>query len=100
MKDDGMKRRMTEEEVDAQLTTLVGMSDDDIDTDDIPEASEESWAFARRPGLYKPVKRHVTMRLDADVLDWFKHRAGGRGYQTEINRVLRQHVVTGRDSTA
>jgi uncharacterized protein (DUF4415 family) len=87
---------MTEEEVDAQLAALAAMSDDDIDTDDIPEAPKENWAFATRPGLYKPVKRHVTMRLDADVLDWFKDRAGGRGYQTEINRVLRQHVVGGK----
>ncbi len=84
---------MTEEEIDAQLAQLAAMSDGDIDTDDIPEAPKENWAFAERPGLYKPVKRHVTMRLDADVLEWFKGQAGGRGYQTEINRVLRQHVV-------
>ncbi len=84
---------MTEEEIDAQLAQLAAMSDGDIDTDDIPEAPKENWAFAERPSLYKPVKRHVTMRLDADILEWFKGQAGGRGYQTEINRVLRQHVV-------
>jgi uncharacterized protein (DUF4415 family) len=88
-----MKRTMTDEEIDAQLARLAAMSDDDIDTDDIPEAPAENWAFARRPGLYKPVKRHVTIRLDADVVDWFKEHADGRGYQTEINSVLRRHVV-------
>ena len=89
-------KKMRNAEDQALLERLAAMSDDDIDTDDIPELPPENWAFARRPGLYKPIKRHVTMRLDADVLDWFKDRAGGRGYQTEINRVLRQHVVDGR----
>jgi len=37
--------------------------------------------------LYKPLKKSVTLRLDADVLAWFKKQ--GRGYQTRINRALR-----------
>jgi uncharacterized protein (DUF4415 family) len=37
--------------------------------------------------LYRPVKKPVTLRLDADVLMWFKGE--GRGYQTRINRALR-----------
>ncbi len=37
--------------------------------------------------LYRPIKRPVTLRLDADVLAWFKKQ--GRGYQTRINRALR-----------
>jgi uncharacterized protein (DUF4415 family) len=36
---------------------------------------------------YRPIKKPVTLRLDADVLAWFKK--GGRGYQTRINRALR-----------
>ncbi len=39
-------------------------------------------------GLYKPRKKAITLRLDADVLEWFKK--AGRGYQTRINRALRQ----------
>lgn len=43
--------------------------------------------------LYRPVKQQITLRLDADVLAWFRANApGGRGYQTEINRVLREHA--------
>ena len=76
--------------VQALLERLAAMSDDDIDTDDIPEVSAENWALAKRPGLYRPLKRHITMRLDADVIEWFKERAQGRGYQSEINRVLRK----------
>jgi uncharacterized protein (DUF4415 family) len=76
-----------------QLSKVAAMSDDDIDTDDIPEAAAENWSFARRGGLYKPLKKPVTIRLDADVLDWFKrHGVKGR-YQTEINRVLRGYVA-------
>ena len=74
----------------AMLERLATLSDEDIDTADIPEAPAENWAFAKRPGLYRPIKRHVTMRLDADVIEWFKERAAGRGYQSEINRVLRK----------
>ena len=37
--------------------------------------------------LYRPIKKPVTLRLDADVLTWFKRE--GRGYQTRINRALR-----------
>jgi uncharacterized protein (DUF4415 family) len=44
--------------------------------------------------LYKPIKRPVTLRLDADVLAWFKKR--GRGYQTRINRALRRVMIEER----
>lgn len=88
MKEHGMKK--IDPARTAQIERLAAMSDAEIDTADIPEAPEENWALAKRPDLYRPVKRHVTMRLDADVIEWFKDRAGGRGYQTEINRVLRK----------
>ena len=40
-----------------------------------------------------PVKQQTTLRLDADVADWFKERdPGGRGYQTDINRALRENM--------
>lgn len=42
-------------------------------------------------GLYRPRKKPVTLRLDADVLEWFKKQ--GRGYQTRINQVLREWVI-------
>jgi uncharacterized protein (DUF4415 family) len=44
--------------------------------------------------LYKPIKRPVTLRLDADVLAWFKKP--GRGYQTRINRALRRVMMEER----
>ena len=43
---------------------------------------------AELEGLYKPIKKPVTLRLDADVLAWFQRQ--GSGYQTRINRALRK----------
>ncbi len=45
-------------------------------------------------GLYKPIKKPVTLRLDADVLAWFQRQ--GRGYQTRINRALRKVMMEER----
>jgi uncharacterized protein (DUF4415 family) len=47
--------------------------------------------------LYKPIKKPVTLRLDADVLDWLKKR--GRGYQTRINRALRSLMMDEREDS-
>jgi uncharacterized protein (DUF4415 family) len=44
--------------------------------------------------LYRPIKKAVTLRLDADVLAWFKKP--GRGYQTRINRALRAVMMEER----
>lgn len=47
-----------------------------------------------------PGKTRITIRLDNDLLDWFRaqvHRAGGGSYQALINEVLRQHVATAKE---
>ena len=88
-----MNKKILERELQEQLERLEALPDEQIDTADIPEAPADSWLHARRPNLYRPVKKPVTLRLDADVLAWFKDHARGRGYQTEINRVLRRHVA-------
>ena len=88
-----MNKRVLSNEQMSRLTKLAEMPDDQIDLVDIPEAPEENWQYARRGDLYRPVKLPVTIRLDADVLSWFKEHATTVGYQTEINRVLRHHVA-------
>jgi uncharacterized protein (DUF4415 family) len=56
-----------------------------IDYSDIPELDDD---FFRRAIMERDLrKKQLTIRLDSDVLDWFK--AHGRGYQTRINRILR-----------
>ena len=75
----------------AELEALAELSEEQINTDDIPEVLD--WTHARRADLYRPVKQQTTLRLDADVADWFKERdPGGRGYQTGINRALRENM--------
>lgn len=75
----------------ADIEVLAALPDEEIDTSDIPEILD--WSGAKRGALYRPVKQQITLRLDADVLAWFRANApGGRGYQTEINRVLREHA--------
>ena len=75
----------------AELTALEALPDDRINTTDVPELLD--WSDARRGVFYRPVKRQITLRLDADVVAWFKvHAPDGRGYQTDINRALREHV--------
>lgn len=76
-----------------QLARLRAMRDEDIDFSDIPELTDEQLSRGFRPGLHRPIKLPVTIRLDADVVSWFKEHAGDKPYQTEINRVLRQHVA-------
>jgi uncharacterized protein (DUF4415 family) len=66
---------------------LTNMGDKDIDTSDIPELDEE---FFRKADLRVPPKQPVTLRLDADVLIWFKSQ--GQGYQTRINKLLRSYM--------
>lgn len=74
-----------------EFEALANLSDEAIDTSDVPEILD--WSGARRGLLYRPVKQQITLRLDADVVSWFKANVpNGRGYQTEINRVLREHA--------
>ena len=65
------------------------MSDVDIDTSDIPEIVD--WRGAERGRFYRPVKQVVTIRLDADVVAWFKTQ--DRKYQTAVNRALREYML-------
>jgi uncharacterized protein (DUF4415 family) len=76
-------------ELAAELDALAAMPDDSIDLSDMPEVTD--WSGWTRGKFYRPVKKQVTVRLDADVLEWFKAKQGGaRGYQTAINAALRK----------
>lgn len=77
---------------------LRDQRDEDIDFSDIPELTPEAFAraVARRGMRPVPRKEQVTLRLDADVLAWFKSQ--GKGYQTRINDLLRAFVEAHRKS--
>ena len=68
---------------------LKEMSDKDINLDDISELGDE---FFKNAQIQLPNKQAVTMRLDSDVLEWFKEQ--GKGYQTRINQLLRKYMET------
>ena len=60
----------------------------------------KSYDFSKgKPGPIRPLpagKTRITIRLDDEILEWFKaavHAAGGGNYQTRINDALRQHIV-------
>jgi uncharacterized protein (DUF4415 family) len=66
---------------------LRTMKDEDIDTSDIPELTGD---FFRKAVLWPGTKKQITLRLDPDVIDFFKKQ--GKGYQSVINKVLRKYV--------
>jgi len=71
---------------------LDSLKDEEIDLSDIPELTPELFARAvvKRGLTPSPVKEQVTLRIDSDVLAWF--RSQGRGYQTRINALLRAYM--------
>lgn len=79
-------------EIQAELDALAALPEDQIKTDDIPEVKD--WSGAKRGMFYRPIKQQITLRLDADLVDWFKtHHPQDEGYQTSINRALREYVA-------
>lgn len=68
------------------------LRDEDIDLSDNPEVTPEMFAKAivRRGLISAPPKEQVTLRLDIDVLRWF--RSQGKGYQSKINALLRAYM--------
>ncbi|MFN8466408.1 MAG: BrnA antitoxin family protein [Caldilineaceae bacterium] len=66
----------------------ASLPDSEIDYSDIPELDEQFWQNAEL--VLPPTKERITLRLDREVLDYF--RRSGSGYQTRINAVLRAYV--------
>lgn len=74
---------------------VKAMRDADIDLSDIPEVTAEMAAHGvvRVAGKVVPRgKQRLTMYLDAAIVEYFKARAGARGYQTLINMALKQAI--------
>ena len=90
MKNKANSRRLTAEQR-AEIEALTALPEERINAKDIPE--QRDWSGARRGALFRPIKQQITLRLDADVIDWFRrHPERGEGYQTSINRALREYV--------
>lgn len=80
---------------DAEIKSLLAqgtIADDQLDLSDIPEITDWSKSNAVRHGqFYRPVKQQTSVRLDADVLAWLKGQ--GKGYQTRMNKILREAML-------
>ena len=83
----GNPEPLTEKER-AELQALEAMPDTTIDTSDIPSTAD--LADGIRGAFYRPIKKPLSLRLDADIIEWF--RRGGEGYQSRINAALREYV--------
>jgi len=95
-----MKKSSISRKSKTDLKRLDAMKDEDIDFSDLPEATPEMFARGMvRRGL-KPVirKKQLTVRMDSDVIEWFKNQ--GRGYQTKINSLLRAYMEEHRRRAA
>ncbi len=72
----------------ADLKVLAAMPESEIDTAEMPPITD--WSHAVRGSFYRPIKRPLSLRVDADIVDWFQRQ--GQGYQTRMNLALREYV--------
>jgi uncharacterized protein (DUF4415 family) len=77
--------------VKANLKAIAEIPDTHIDTSDIPELTAKDFARAMSNPYYRPVKKSINARLDADILAWLQSK--GKGYQTRMNQLLRQAML-------
>jgi uncharacterized protein (DUF4415 family) len=90
-----MKKSSISKQSETDMDFLHTAQDEDIDLSDIPEITEAQLANAIIRMGGKPIakeKVRVSMYLDADIVAFFKTKAGGRGYQTLINETLRSSI--------
>ena len=74
-----------------ELATLAAKSKNEIDFYDLPLTTEKDWQEAVRGKFCRPIKQQLTVRIDADVLAWFKSQ--GKGYQGLLNEILRAAML-------
>ena len=77
---------------DEAKARLAKLNEAEIDYSDIAPLKDDFWATAVSNPLYKPTKQIATVRIDSDVLLWLKSQ--GKGYQTRMNAILRQAMLT------
>jgi len=91
-----MKKSPSSKNSETDWERIDKMTDEEIDLTDIPEIDPRDFAKAMaRQGLKPTVRKtQITLRIDSDVIRWFKSQ--GRGYQTRINELLRAFMEAHR----
>jgi uncharacterized protein (DUF4415 family) len=79
------------ESIRNELAALAAKPEDEIDFSDLPATSQQDWQGAVRGKFYRPIKQQLTVRIDADVVEWLKNQ--GRGYQSRLNDILRSAML-------
>ncbi len=79
------------ESVRKELAALAAKPESEIDLSDLPATTEQDWRGAARGKFYRPIKQQLTVRIDADVLEWLK--SDGKGYQSRLNDILRAAML-------
>ena len=87
-----MKKKTISKQSQTDWQRIDAQTDKDIDLTDTPEISSEMFAqgVVRRGLKIAPRKTQLTLRVDSDVLDWYKKQ--GAGYQTKINALLKAYM--------
>ena len=90
-----VRRTLTDDKLTTKqkrdLAKLARRPDSEIDYSEIPPLTEKFWKNATRNPFYRPVKKQVTLRIDADVLAWLRQQ--GKGYQSRLNSLLRSAMI-------
>lgn len=79
------------EAIRKELAALAAKPENEIDFSDIPPITEQDWTGAVRGKFYRPIKQQLTVRIDADVVEWLKSQ--GKGYQSRLNDILRAAML-------
>jgi uncharacterized protein (DUF4415 family) len=74
-----------------ELALLAAKPESEIDFSDLPATQRKDWQGAERGKFYRPIKQQLTVRVDADVLEWLKSQ--GSGYQSRLNDILRNAML-------
>ena len=82
-----MKKQNMRKKSKTDWDRIKAMRDRDIDYSDIPQLDDN---FIANAIIWKPRKKQLTIRIDADVYDFFKSL--GTKYQTRMNAVLRRYM--------
>ena len=69
-----------------EIEALKGLPDHEIDTSDLPEL--KGWRHAEVGKFYRPIKKPVTIRLDADVLAWLKSQGAARPFRISLGETV------------